>query len=172
MITGIIIFILLALILSSDPEIELEVRPSFNRTISKFQFSTQTFYNLVQEAMEQKSIPGVKFNIVTHRLNGVFSPRFKYLQIIRKDIVIEVCASTVGSGFFITSRKGFIRGSDYSEAQKRRSTQKEGAGSYKKTNPDLFYKSDVELMFLSCVQQSILEAIDIAVSAKGVRDAG
>lgn len=168
--TAIIVFILLIIILSSEPEIELEERPYFNRSISNFQYSTQVFYSLIQDAMEQRNIPGVKFKTVTHRMKGIFSPRFKYFQIIRKDIVIEVCAAPVGTGFFITSRKGIIKGSDTWKKQRERIISKAGTTNYRKANPDLFFQLDVELLFLSSVQQSVSEAIDSAISAKGIRD--
>jgi hypothetical protein len=127
-----------------------------------FKFSSQRFYELVEEAVESRKMPDVEFSRVFNRETGITSPEREYLRIEQKEFVFDICAAPYGTGFFVSSwcvvRQGFWR-------QILLRIPIINIAIRRKT----YYQYDTEGMFKSAVHDCIMEAIDAMTKTSGSR---
>lgn len=131
--------------------------------------STQTFYSMVQKAVEGKKIPDVKFARVDFKEGGIFSSSREYLRIVRGDLRYEICGAPFGNGFFVSSRL-FADGKfgDSLMGSMERGglmANLAGAAAAKVMGSDTYMKIDSAQMYLQLVHRGLLEAVDAMTSA-------
>lgn len=129
------------------------------------QFSSQEFYQSVQQSLEQRKIPGLSFtraSYVTKLRTIVFDERREYFCASREEYRFQICAAPFGTGFFVSY--WFLE-------------REPGYISIIKKIPlvrfllefKTFYQIDTEDMYRSFVHTCVLEAIDAMTTGKGLR---
>jgi hypothetical protein len=102
MVPIIIILIVFALIYGAIKSSPIETKSNWHHSFSNFQFSSQEFYQRVEESVKKHEIPNVSFSRVTHSQAGIFSSRREYLRISREEYIFDVCAAPFGTDFFVS----------------------------------------------------------------------
>lgn len=116
-------------------------------------FSTQEFYSIVQETIEQKTIPAVQIKIVSLLEQEWPSRRRLYLKVWNNKTIFLICAFPVGTDFFISYRQGI----------------KYGANLSPDTIPT-YYEHDSEKSFKESIHKCIMQAIEIMTKHYAYRD--
>lgn len=133
----------------------------------EFSFSTQEFYDAVEEAIKAKEVDAVSMDRVTHlgKLK-LFSSKRLYLQIRRQDTMILVCAAPFGNGFFVSWWAGepFNFWKDYLPR-----VPKIGPAIAVWLYGRTFYEMDTDSMFKDFVQGCVVEVINRISESKGMR---
>lgn len=138
----------------------------WNTLLNEFSFSTQEFYKLLKEDLQEQGIKAVKFDKVSLKEGNAFSSKRSYLRATWKEYQYDICAAPFGKGFFISwwllykisvgqiivSRIPFI-----------------GKWLERKLYPITYYKVDTASMFMTYAQASVLRVIDKITQSKGNR---
>jgi len=138
----------------------------WNTLIDNFNFSTQEFYKLLKEELQNQGIKRLEIEQVSLKEGNAFSSRRSYLRATWKEYQYDICAAPFGKGFFISwwllyknsigqliiSKIPFI-----------------GGWLAKKLYPVTYYKIDTASMFMAYAQASVLKVIDDITQNKGVR---
>lgn len=138
----------------------------WNTLLSEFSFSTQEFYKLLKEDLQEQGIKAVKFDKVSLKEGNAFSSKRSYLRATWKEYQYDICAAPFGKGFFISwwllykisvgqiivSRIPFI-----------------GKWLERKLYPITYYKVDTASMFMTYAQASVLRVIEKITQSKGNR---
>jgi len=134
--------------------------------LDNFSFSTQEFYKLLKQELNDQGITSVSILNVRLREGNAFSSKRSYLRVIWKDCQYDICGAPFGEGFFISwwllyrnsvgailiSKIPFI-----------------GGWLARKLYPETYYKIDTASMFMTYCQQAVLKVIDQITSDKGSR---
>ncbi len=128
------------------------------------QVSSKAFYTAVQQAIERRKLPDVRLSRIDHREGGILSARRQYLRVRRKELIFDICAAPFGpGGFFVSWWLGELPGCllaafpgiDWIYARF--------------IKPMTYYRLDTALMFQESVHATVLEILDGATKAKGLR---
>lgn len=80
-----------------------EVLSHWAKLLENLQASPLEFYTAVEQAVQERQIPGVELSRVDWHEGGVLSAKREYLRISRGRLMYDVCAAPFGTGFFISS---------------------------------------------------------------------
>ena len=151
------------LILIAISKVPITLRSNWHHSFSNFQFSSQEFYQLVEESIKKHQIPNVSFSRVTHSQSGIFSITREYLRIIREEYIFDICAAPFGTDFFVS----WWLGESVRDILARIPLLNTILG--KNSKHKTYFQMDTEAMFRGSVQNGVLEAIDHMSSVKGHR---
>src|SRR4051812_35338263 len=131
--------------------------------------STQAFYGAVEQAVNAKQIPEVKFSRVDFKEGGVFSSSREYLRIKRGDLRYDIGGAPFGNGFFVSARL-FAEGKfadEFLGAMERGGliANMAGAVTSKVIGANTYMRIDQAHMYLQLVPRGLLEAVDAVTSA-------
>lgn len=138
----------------------------WNQMIPGLQQSSQDFYGAVEGFLATHDLKNVKLERVSLAEGGIFSAKREYLQIKRSEHVFHVCAAPFGNGFFISWWLGQIESGFWAWLA---SLPVVGALLQRFVKPLTYYKLDTALMFQSVTHGAVLEALDDATKARGLR---
>ncbi|MCW3105774.1 MAG: hypothetical protein JWQ09_280 [Segetibacter sp.] len=139
------------------------VRGHWQHLFDTLQFSSQEFYQTIEQAVKSKEMPHVKTSRLNYSEAGVFSANREYLRVARGKVVFDVCAAPFAKGFFISSWHA-----ELPEMLDLFFSSLPVIGILFKSKKT-YYQIDTEQMFAAAVHQSILEAIDQITNASGIR---
>ncbi len=129
-------------------------------------FSSQEFYQLVEDALKNRKIPNMDIQRVTKAEISYFLVQREYLQITRREQRFLICAAPFADTFFVSwwfgSVVNFIQ--DF-VARIPRVGPYLVLAMFSKT----YFQHDTDDMFAAMVKQAVNEAIDHMSSAKGLR---
>lgn len=139
-------------------EFKIAEEPFFKQHFTNIQFSAREFFRIIRIVLYEKNIPNLKTYIVLQQEGGFFSASRESLRILNNNIAIDISAVYLGSGLYITCRKG-ARPNVGETLFNEKSTIYRLLEYlfYQKTN----YSRDKEAMYFVLVQASINEAIKI-----------
>lgn len=138
----------------------------WNTLIDNFNFSTQEFYKLLKEELQNQGIKRIEIEQVSLKEGNVFSSRRSYLRATWKEYQYDICAAPFGKGFFISwwllyknsiaqliiSKIPFV-----------------GGWFARKLYPVTYYKIDTASMFMTYAQAAVLKVVDDITKSQGVR---
>lgn len=129
-------------------------------------YSSDEFYDHVEQVIEAQAIPGVSIDRITYSEGSFFSANRLYLRIRRGSTVFDVCAAPFATGYFISSWQGQLP-SLWKSMLGALPIIGESLG--KSASTKTYYQVDTQQMFISLVHNDILEVIDGMTTEKGVR---
>lgn len=138
-----------------------EILSRWHRLTEGLQVSSQAFYTAVEQAIERRKLPDVRVSRVEHSEGGILSAKRQYLRVCRKEHIFDICAAPFGpAAFFVSWWLGEMP-----------------AGCLMAVAPFLarfvqpltYYKLDTALMFQESIHQAVLEVLEGAIKAKGLR---
>lgn len=141
----------------------VENKSAWHHTFIDLKFSSQEFYQSVEEAIKKRGIPDIRFSRITHSQGGVFGTRREYLRVSRNEYIFDICAAPFGNDFFVSWWMG--------EAVRSVISKIPILNTIAGKNPKLksYYQADTEAMFRGSVSLGVQEAIDHMTSIKGIR---
>ncbi len=71
-----------------------------------FDTSTDAFYTLIREAIQEKRVPDVQISEIEFREGGVASAKRRYLRLRREYHVFDICSAPYGTSWFFSCRFG------------------------------------------------------------------
>jgi len=126
--------------------------------------SSQPFYQAVEGALQRRMPPGIEVSRITYREGGILSSRREYLRVRRKDLIFDICAAPFGpAGFFVSWWLGERRPALWSLIPFL------GPMLGQLFRPLTYYRLDSALMFQETVRAAVLEVLDSAAKAYGLR---
>jgi hypothetical protein len=143
------------------PEPVAEILSHWYHLTEGLQISSKAFYTAIEQAIDRRKLPDVRISRVDHSEGGVFSAKREYLRVRRKEHIFDICAGPFGPGaFFVSWWLGMMP---------------EGCLTVlapflaRFIKPMTYYKLDTALMFQESVHAAVLEILDKATNAKGLR---
>ena len=163
LIQGLVAFLILKSIFSATFKSH---HSKWNTLIDNFNFSTQEFYKLLKEELQNQGIKRIEIEQVSLKEGNAFSSRRSYLRATWKEYQYDICAAPFGKGFFISwwllyknsigqliiSKIPFV-----------------GGWLARKLYPVTYYKIDTASMFMTYAQAAVLKVIDDITKSQGVR---
>jgi hypothetical protein len=131
-----------------------------------FQESPQQFYSLLEQAMEKRQVPNLRYSRVDYREGGIFSAKREYLQVHRREYVFDICAAPFGNGFFVSWWLGETTGCLWELIS---TIPFFGEILLRFFRPQTYYRLDTALMFQESVHSAVLEVIDEITKGRGLR---
>ncbi len=134
--------------------------------IDEFSFSTQEFYKLLQEELQNQGIKSIMAKHVYLKEGNAFSSKRTYLRATWKDYQYDICAAPFGKGFFISwwllykNSIGEILVSKIPFV---------GGWLARKLYPVTYYKIDTASMFMTYAQTAVLKVVDDITKSQGSR---
>lgn len=128
--------------------------------------SPQEFFQSVETAVQNKSVPDTKFSRVDWKEGGIISAKREYLRIKRKDLAFDICGAPFGNGFFVSWWLG--EAPSYL-AQLAMDIPIIGPLFTRLAKPLTYYQLDTAAMFQALIHSAVLEVIDEITKAKGLR---
>ena len=157
-----LIFIVLILFVYWLVNRSVEEPKRWGHSFDNLSFSSEDFYQSVEEAVNKREIPEIKFSRVNYSEGGILSDNREYLHIVRHELIFDICAAPFGTGFFVsvwsTQKPNFMH-------KLLHKVQALAPFLERKT----YYQVDTTSMYLGAVQDSVMEAIDQMTNAKGAR---
>ena len=141
----------------------------WNHLVPGMQQSSNEFYAAVDRALNAQGIDDTKTERVNIAEGGLLSAKREYLQVRRKGHVFHICAAPFGSGFFVSWWLGEVRSGLLAELTAIPYIGPILGFLANATKPLTYYKVDTALMFQSVTHGAVLEALDKAIDAKGMR---
>jgi hypothetical protein len=83
---------------------KVEVLSHWIAFIDFFNISSLGYYDLVEEELKLRKVPGLKAEKVEFSEGGLLSDQRTYLRLVRERLVFDVCASPMGTGYFFSCR--------------------------------------------------------------------
>jgi hypothetical protein len=125
------------------------------------QCSSKAFYDAVEQAINRRKLPDVHVSRVDHFEGSLFSSKREYLRVRRKEHIFDICAAPFGPGaFFVSWWLGEMPTGCLAILAPFLS---------RFLRPITYYKLDTALMFQESVHAAVLEILDGATKAKGLR---
>jgi hypothetical protein len=129
-------------------------------------YSTKQFYALIETFVGEKSIPGVKTELVSYHEGGAFSKRRDYLRVQRDRLIFDICAAPFAKGFFVsswqtrlpTAREVFLTLIPYF-----------GKTWLRNERAQTYFELDTEAMFKESIHLCVLKAVDDFAKEQGIR---
>jgi hypothetical protein len=144
----------------------LVILSHWNAMIEGLVASPKEFFQSVEAAVENKSVPGTKHSRVDWREGGIISAKREYLRIKRKDLAFDICGAPFGNGFFVSWWLGEVP--SYF-VQLALGVPIIGPLFSRFIKPTTYYQLDTASMFQSLIHSAVLEIIDEMTKAKGLR---
>ncbi len=72
--------------------------------IPNFNSSTQDFYQLVEQELKERQVPGLQITHEEFAEGGILSDKREYLRMTREWLVFDVCAAPFGTSYFFSCR--------------------------------------------------------------------
>lgn len=146
------------------PEQVAEIVSHWYHLIEGLQCSSQAFYTAVEQAVSHRQLPDVRVSRVDHREGGILSAKREYLRVRRNEHVFDICAAPFGpGGFFVSWWLGTLPDSPWAQLPVI------GWIFTHVLKPITYYKLDTALMFQESIRGAVLEVLDRATKAKGLR---
>lgn len=146
------------------PEI---IHDHWNCYFAELQFSTQEFYQQVEETIREREVPQVKMSRVQFSQEySILSGKREYLRVRNGPYSFDICAAPYGAGFFVSWWMGEDMG-----CLMRILFAVPFLGAYLKRKALIktYYILDVEDMFMYATHQAVTDAVDAVTTLKGVR---
>lgn len=144
----------------------LVILSHWNTMIEGLGASPKEFFQSVETAVENKSVPGTKHLRIDWREGGIISAKREYLRVKRKSLAFDICGAPFGNGFFVSWWLGevpsFFIGLTLS-------IPVVGPLFSRFIKPTTYYQLDTATMFQSLIHSAVLEVIDEMTKAKGLR---
>jgi hypothetical protein len=141
-----------------------EILSHWHHLIEGLQVSSKAFYAAVEQAIDRRNLPDVRVSRVDHREGGILSAKREYLRVRRKEHIFDICAAPFGlSGFFVSWWLGAMPESIWAQLPLI------GWIFTRFLNPITYYKLDTAVMFQESIRAIVLEILDGATKAKGLR---
>jgi cell division protein FtsW (lipid II flippase) len=156
----ILVFILYALFSKS------EAVKNWGTLVPNMQYDPGEFYELVEDILKERKIPGIKTDRRTFKEGGVLSSHRLYLEVSRGDFIFHICGAPWGTGFFFS---WWVRKMDNPFENMLANLPFVGKAFSQSMDYNTYYKLDTDTMFRSSVHQCVLAAIDKLTEAKGMR---
>lgn len=127
--------------------------------------SSKTFYQELEEALQEKQIKGLKVSRTHHKEGGVLSANREYLEVRRGKLIFHVCAAPFGNGFFVSWWLGekpawFLALLAMIPII--------GRFAMWFAPPFTYYKMDTAMMFQSLTHNAVLEIVDSLTNEHGL----
>jgi len=141
----------------------IDNKSAWHHTFVDLKFSSQEFYQAVEDSIKKRAIPDIRFERVTHSQGGVFGTKREYLRVSRNEYIFDICAAPFGNDFFVSWWMG--------EAVRSVISKIPIINTVLGKNPKLksYYQADTEAMFRGSVHRGVMEAVDHMTSTKGIR---
>ena len=163
---GILVIIILVVIViwffNKQKAVE-NVKSNWHHTFDDLQFSTQEFYQKVEEAVKKREVPGVSISRISYSQTGLLSSKREYLRVTRNEFVFDICAAPFGKAFFVS----WWLGETFESPLEKIPVLNILTGKDRKHKS--YYQLDTELMFRGSIQAAFLDAVDQMTTAKGIR---
>ncbi len=128
-----------------------------------FEFSSEEFYQSVQQLIEQKRIPDIKFSRAQYSQYGMLGQKREYLHIEKGEFIYDICAAPYGASFFV-SMWSVTRPSVLKKIG-RKVPMLEAA-----MDKNTYYEIDTYGMIKGAIEGAFNKAVHELANAKGVRD--
>ena len=146
------------------PEKVAEILSHWHSLTEGLQGSSKSFYAAVQHAVDRRNLPQVRLTRVSHREGGIFSAKREYLRARRKELIFDICAAPFGAyGFFVSWWLGRLPPSLWFQIPLL------GPILMRLLRPLTYYHLDTALMFQDSIHASVLEVLEGATKALGLR---
>lgn len=142
------------------------VHTRWHHTFDDMKVSPQEFYHMVTDKINEKEIPGIEIDTVSHAETSIVSARRAYLQVKRDDQMFLICSAPFGTQYFISWWFGSPT-NVWDEFWV--SVPFFGAYIDKVLRGKTYYQMDSDSMFKDTIKGCVLEAIDDIASEKGYR---
>ena len=138
-----------------------------------FNTSALEFYRSVEQALERRGIPDLKYSRIDCQEGGLLSAKREYLRVKRKQFVFDICGAPFGNGFFVSWWLGEIPSGLAAICYTLSAIPILGLFFALLlrviVRPLTYYKMDTALMFQESVRTAVVEVIDGLRSEKGLR---
>jgi hypothetical protein len=141
----------------------------WNTLIDNFNYSTQDFYNLLENELQNHDIENINTKEVTLREGGIGTDKRLYLRVTWKDLVYYVCAAPFGDGFFVS---WWLKNNASIISIIVSKIPLFGGWLHRKLFPLTFYRVDTASMFMTYAQQSVLKVIREITKDQGIAEIG
>lgn len=141
----------------------------WNTLIEGFNYSTQEFYNLLENEIQNHDIENISIKEVTLREGGIGTDNRLYLRVTWKNLVYYVCAAPFGDGFFVS---WWLKNNASVVSILISKIPLFGGWLHRKLFPATFYKIDTASMFMTYAQQSVLRVIKEITKDQGIAEIG
>jgi hypothetical protein len=131
--------------------------------------SATAFYDAIDRSLQGHKLSDTKTERVTMAEGGILSAKREYLQVRRKEHVFHICAAPFGNGFFVSWWLGEVRSGLFAELASLPYVGFVFRLLAAAAKPLTYYRVDTALMFQAVTHGAVLEVLDGAVSATGVR---
>lgn len=81
----------------------------WNQLFENFNYSTNDYYQKIEEALQQRQIPDIQVSCVNWPEGGIFSAKRQYLRVRRERLVFDICGAPFGTGYFVSWWLGSLR---------------------------------------------------------------
>ncbi len=136
------------------------------KLVENFNYSTQEFYKQVENALEQRNVPGLKVSRVSYREKGPLSAKREYLRLSRYENNFDLCAAPFGSGFFVS---WWLGQAENILVRLISAIPFFGELFLNLARPMTYYQIDTALMFQESVHLAVMEVFDQILKGKGMR---
>jgi hypothetical protein len=139
-----------------------EVLQHWGQLIDGLSYSSRDFYSALEAALTARSIPGIRFRLVSIREGAMLvSAERLYLRVSRNSEFVDVCAAPFGRGFFVSSwliqRPSILLNTPIL------------GGIVAYFSQPTYFKQDLAMCFHTAVHAAVLEVVDGITSSKGLR---
>ncbi len=138
----------------------------WNTMVEGLEASPKQFFQSVESAISNKSVPNTRHARVDWKEGGLISAKREYLRIKRKNLAFDICGAPFGNGFFVSWWLGEVPSGF---TQLVISIPIIGPLFSKFIKPITYYQIDTAAMFQALIHSAVLEVIDGMTSAKGLR---
>ncbi len=155
-----VIAIILMIVFAKMP---LVIKSHWQTFLDGFQISSDEFYSLVKEGLQERNIPHIDITEESFLEKNILSAKRIYLRITQEEYIFYICCAPYGTGTFVSSWL-CIRDDRFINRIPIFSKLAE-----KNRHNKTFYQMDIEAMFQSSVHTTVVAAVDSMTEAKGRR---
>ncbi|MGV3598041.1 MAG: hypothetical protein ACO1PI_09240 [Bacteroidota bacterium] len=130
------------------------------------QYSTQEFYGLTEESINQRELPGVKLTRVKFFQDSSLWAKREYLRVRNREFIFDICAAPYGNGFYVSWYMG-KRSTLFYRFMIR--VPLIGPMIQVLAESKTYYQIDSMAMFRACIKACVDEAVEKISAEKGVR---
>ena len=81
-----------------------ELRPPTYTLVDDFQTSPDSFYQSIEEELQQRKVPGLELMRLDYREGGMLSSKRDYLRMRRERLTFDLCSAPFGTSWFFSYR--------------------------------------------------------------------
>jgi hypothetical protein len=137
--------------------------------ISGLEQSANAFYDAVTRALGEHNLKDTKAERVEIAEGGILSAKREYLQVRRKEHVFHICAAPYGNGFFVSWWLGEMQSGLFAYLASLPYVGFIFKLLAAAAKPLTYYRVDTALMFQSVTHGAVLQVLDSATTATGLR---